>query len=58
MTGLLAIVAAISVFAALVYAAYLDPTATARSALHQALEHGEISPDQYATHLQSLERSV
>jgi hypothetical protein len=56
--GLLLIVAAVSVFVVLVYAAYLDPTATALRALHQALERGEISPDQYAHHLQSLERSV
>jgi hypothetical protein len=57
-TELLVIVAAASLFVVVIYAAYLDPTATALRALHQALERGEISPDQYAHHLQSLERSV
>ena len=58
MTELLIIVAAVSLFVVVVYAAYLDPTATAPRALHQALERGDISPNEYASHLNALEQSV
>ena len=54
----LLILAGVSMFAALVYAAYLDPTTTALRALHQALERGDISPNEYASHLSALEQSV
>lgn len=56
MTSALVILALASLLVSLIYIAYHDPTATALRALHQALERGEISPDQYASHLSALDR--
>lgn len=57
MTEFLGVLAVISLLLAIAYAAYYHPTAASLRALHQALERGEIRPEEYASHLNTLEQS-
>jgi len=57
MTEFLVVLAIVWALLATAYAAYYQPMAAAHRALHQMLERGEIAPDQYAAHLNALERS-
>ncbi len=58
MTEFLGVLALLSILLAIAYAAYYHPTAAALRALHEALERGEIRPNEYATHLNALERTT
>lgn len=55
MTDLIGFVAIALVLAAASYFTYSRPVDAARLAIREALERGDIRPDQYAAHIRALE---
>lgn len=56
MTELLVVIALICALLSTAYAAYYQPTAAAHRALYRMLQQGEIKPDEFASHINALER--
>lgn len=56
MNELIVVVALICALLSTAYAAYYQPTAAAHRALYRMLQQGEIRPEEFASHVNALER--